>query len=219
VRDVVAHLVGVEELALGWVGDEPPAGSDVGVDHVAATRVAVDVLADEPVEALVARWYGLARDLAEACASAPPGHPVVAHDLPTDVEGLLLLRTFELWAHTQDICGATGRPRPELDTARMALMSTRLVAALPFAMALRGTSRSGKSVHLVLTGAAGGSFVVPMAVGEDPRVPDATIVTDAVDLCRVAARRLPLDELSAVVDGDHELAGLVLASADAFARD
>jgi uncharacterized protein (TIGR03083 family) len=219
VRDVVAHLVGVEELALGWVGDQSPDGSDAGVDHVAATRGAVEALADEPVEALVVRWYGLARELADASAAAPPDRPLLAHDLPTDVEGLMLLRTFELWAHTQDICAATARPRPELDTARMALMSARLVAALPFAMALRGTSRSGRSVHLVLSGAAGGSYLVPLAAGEDPGVPEATIVTDVVDLCRAAARRLPLDELTAVVDGDRELAGLVLASADAFARD
>jgi hypothetical protein len=35
----------------------------------------------------------------------------------------------------------------------------------------------------------------------------------------VAARRLDPDELPAVIEGDRELAGLVLAGLDSFARD
>jgi hypothetical protein len=49
--------------------------------------------------------------------------------------------------------------------------------------------------------------------------PDFTLVADAIDLCRIAARRLRPAELAATVEGDRELAELVLADLDAFARD
>jgi hypothetical protein len=46
-----------------------------------------------------------------------------------------------------------------------------------------------------------------------------TIVADVVDLCRVAAARMPPDQLSRDVTGDVPLAELVLANVTAFARD
>jgi hypothetical protein len=44
-------------------------------------------------------------------------------------------------------------------------------------------------------------------------------VTDAVGICRVAARRLPPSALAVTADGDAALADAVLAAVDAFARD
>jgi hypothetical protein len=101
----------------------------------------------------------------------------------------------------------------------MALMSERLVAALPFALALRGSSLPGRTAHLVLTGAAGGSYLVPLRAGEEPGEPDTTIVVDVVDLCRAAARRADVRGLDVEVDGEREVGELVLAAVDAFARD
>ena len=40
-----------------------------------------------------------------------------------------------------------------------------------------------------------------------------TVVADAIDYCRVAARRLTTDELDAVIEGDAELAGRLLTAA------
>ena len=44
-------------------------------------------------------------------------------------------------------------------------------------------------------------------------------MTDPVDLCRIAARRLRPDDLVATIEGDRQLADLVLAGLDSFARD
>jgi len=60
---------------------------------------------------------------------------------------------------------------------------------------------------------------VPLHPGDTPGELDVTIVTEAIDLCRLAARRLDPEELIATIEGDRELAGLVLAGRDAFARD
>jgi hypothetical protein len=88
-----------------------------------------------------------------------------------------------------------------------------------FALAYRGSTAPGRSARFVLTGPAGGSYTVPLAPDSPATTPAVTIVTDPVDLCRVAARRLDPAELDATVDGDHQLAELVLAGVGALARD
>jgi len=148
------------------------------------------------------------------------------------VPGLLVIRTFEIWAHAMDVASATGRPLPRLDPERMALLSGRLMAVVPFALAYRGSTAPGRIGRFVLTGSAGGCFTVPLApVSDTPPEfgsgvsfdtvdePDFTLVADALDLCRLAARRLRPAELASTVEGDRELAELVLADLDAFARD
>jgi hypothetical protein len=41
-------------------------------------------------------------------ASGDLAREVTFHDITLSVERLLVVRTFELWAHTTDICLATG---------------------------------------------------------------------------------------------------------------
>jgi len=138
------------------------------------------------------------------------------------VPGLLVIRTFEIWAHAMDIASATGHPLPQLDPQRMALLSGQLMTVLPAALAYRGNPLPGRCARFVLTGAAGGCYTVPLAPDEVEPIadePDFTLVADPLDLCRVAARRLRPDQLVATVEGDQSLAELVLADLDAFARD
>jgi hypothetical protein len=77
----------------------------------------------------------------------------------------------------------------------------------------------GRAARFVLTGPAGGAYTVALAPNEEPGEPAFVIVTDVVDVCRVAARRLRSADLAATVVGDRELAGVVLGALDAFARD
>jgi hypothetical protein len=144
---------------------------------------------------------------------------VLAHHLPVDVDALVVLRVFEIWVHTLDVCAAIGLPRVIPDPARLALMSTRLMAALPMALAVRGTPAPGRTARFVLTGAAPGCYDVSLGTDVAPAEPDVVIVADAVDVCQLAGRRLTPDDLDVTTDGDTELARLVLAAADAFALD
>lgn len=230
VREVIAHLIGIERLSRRWlVADDslPPV-----LDHIAATRPVLDELARvEPVE-LARAWHRAALEVGAAAAGGDPGRAVAFHDLQVSVPGLLVIRTFEIWAHAIDVALATGRALPRLDPQRMALLSGRLMAVLPFALAYRGSARPGRIGRFVLTGSAGGCFTVPLAPVSDapPEFgsqampilhdePDFTLVADPIDLCRIAARRLRPAELAASVQGDRALAELVLADLDAFARD
>lgn len=222
VRELVAHLVGVERLSVAWLDPAAPPPVDPSVDHVSSTRPVVDELATTRPAELMRQWHVAALAVVAMAGVGDRSRSVAFHDLSSDVDGLLVTRTFELWAHAMDIALATGRPMPTLDTARMALLSSRFMAALPFALAYRRQPIAGRSARFVLTGPSGGCYTVPLhprdaapAAGE----PDVTIVTDALDLCRLAARRLLPAELDMTVEGDPALASAVLANVDAFARD
>jgi uncharacterized protein (TIGR03083 family) len=223
VRDLTAHLAGVEQLNLRWLDpdDEVPPLTD----HVASTRDVVAALADENPTEVLRQWHESALTMLAAASQYDDERVIPFHDIAVSIAGLLTTRTFELWAHGMDIALATGRPLPMLDEARMLLMSSRLMAALPRALAYRGVPPLQRTARFVLTGPAGGCYDVHLDPGppEDPpsagTKADATIVTDVVDLCRVAAARMSPDELRRDVTGDRPLAELVLANVAAFARD
>lgn len=217
VRDLVAHLVGVERLVLRWL-DPDDTVPDLP-DHVAATRPVVAELAGTGPREIAQQWHEAARAVSEAAAAGDGGRAVTFHDLPLSVDQLLVTRTGELWAHAIDICQATGRELPGLDPERMAMLCTELMAAVPLAMAYGGTPVPGRAARFVLTGPAGGTFTVPLA--PEPRVaePEVTIVAGAVDFCRLAVRRLRPQELDAAFDGDRELGDLVLTAVDSLAKD
>lgn len=217
VRDLVAHLVGVERLVLRWLVADGPVPELP--DHVAATRPMVAQLADTEPHEVARQWHEAARAVAAAAATGDPARPVTFHDITLSVERLLVMRTFELWAHATDICLATGRPLLQLDAERMTTLSAELMSVMPLALAYRGSTVPGRSARFVLTGPAGGSYTVPLAPDSPATKPAVTIVTDPVDLCRVAARRLDPAELDATIDGDRQLAELVLAGVGALARD
>jgi predicted lipid carrier protein YhbT len=97
-------------------------------------------------------------------------------------------------------------------------MSTRLMRALPGALALRRTTLPVAGVRFVLTGAAGGCYDVAFDT-DAPTGTAMTIVADTLDLCRVAARRLSADALDVTIEGDTSAAASLLGALDAFARD
>jgi uncharacterized protein (TIGR03083 family) len=217
VRDLLAHLVGVERLSLRWLTAEEPL--PLLPDHVAATRQVVAELVTVDPRQVGRDWYDAVRAVSAAAADGDPERPVPFHDLTIDVPAFLVMRTFELWAHALDIAAAIGRPPLLLDSERMAMMSSRLMEIVPNALAYRGAGLPGRTARFVLTGPAGGCYTVPLQPGEDVGEPDFVLVADAVDLCRLAARRLRREDLAATVEGDRPLADLVLAGLDAFARD
>lgn len=218
-RDLIAHLVGVEEGLLGLLGEGEPPDPKIWDDHVAATSSLVTGLRGSPTSALVDRWVRAARRLAVVAAQAPPDTPVAVNDVPTTVRGMLVLRTFEVWTHHEDVCRATGRPLPVLDGSRLRLMSSDLMNALPVALAVTGSAQPGRTARIVLTGFGGGTFERPMAMDSQVGVPDVVITADVVDFCRLAAHRVDPLDLDATIEGDPMLAHLVLVAAGAFARD
>ena len=220
VRDLVLHLVGVERYLLGQLGRRSRIDAPRPEDHYGALRAAATDLDDADSDTVVRAWWNEVLELVRASAELGPDHDIAYHHLASPIRSLLVVRTFELWTHDDDIRRAVGLPPNQLDHQRLSLMSSALVGALPLGMALAGTTRPGRTVRIDLTGPGGGtSFMTALSPDEVAGVPDLTIETSALDLCRLASNRLPIDRLDAVVDGDRSLLEPVLVGATAFAMD
>jgi uncharacterized protein (TIGR03083 family) len=218
VHGIIAHLVGIERLALGWFGALPMPRDEIAADHLAASRESIAELATAEPSALRSTWRDLADRVADAAAAAPDDLAIMAHDIPVGPDGAMLLRTFELWAHHDDIAVATDRPLLAIDAGRLLTLSTGLVRALPFTFALRGDHTPEAAARIVLTGTGGGTYDLAYG-GDDDRPRDVTIVVDTYQACRMAQQRLARDEVRVDFEGDADLGELLVAEFGAFARD
>jgi uncharacterized protein (TIGR03083 family) len=221
VRDLVLHLVGVERYLLGQLGraatiDAPTVEHHFPVLHAAA---AADLGAADP-SAIARAWWLAAMDLVAATAEVGPDHEVTYHDLAGSVGGMLVIRTFEVWTHDDDIRRAVGLPLNVLDDARLSLMSSTLLGVLPYGLARAGSVQAGRTVRFDLTGSGGGrTFVASLSPDDAPGEPDLVIETSALDLCRLASNRMSIDDIDVRLEGDRSLLRPVLVGAGAFAMD
>jgi len=136
--------------------------------------------------------------------------------IPFRVATMLVVRTFEIWTHTDDIRRAIGRPVDAPDAPSLTLMSNLAVNALPLGLALSGRSVAQRTARIVLTGPGGGTWDQALAVGEVAGAPDVTLVLDVVDYCRLASRRIAPDEVAVDIEGDAALGRHVLVGAGVF---
>jgi uncharacterized protein (TIGR03083 family) len=215
VRDLVAHLAGSEDYCTRAIERVPAADPTADFDHPGCSREVAASLAELTNSELADTWFALSTTFAEACRTDPDTVPVSLHQLPVSIGGALVLRTFELWAHTEDICVAIGRPLPRLDGPRLSCMASRLVDAI--GSLVRLPDAPDVTGRVVLLGPGGGvaEFGAP-ATGD---APGTRIVADIVDYCRVASRRLSAADLPRSVTGDDRLVAPFLAATAMFAKD
>lgn len=220
VRDVVEHLVGMERYILGQLGRGAIVEADRREDHWPATRTAAIDVAHLSDADVARQWWQEILAEVHACAGLDPGQLVRYHHLAGGVRALLVSRTFELWAHGDDVRQAIGKPLSLLDDARLTLMVSELMDALPAGMALTGQDLPGRSARFVLEGPGGGTFDAALSFGQSPAAtPDVVITTNTIDLCRLAANRLTPEDLPVDISGDRSLLRPVLLAAGAFAAD
>jgi uncharacterized protein (TIGR03083 family) len=220
VKGLVAHLVAVEEYFGRQLGLWPlEIDEALEADHLGMTRAFVTAWSDRPAREVLTRW----RELTDAITGHLKGldraagrQPVHFHFLDTSLSTVLITRVFEVWTHDEDIRRATGRPAAPPDAARLRRMSRIAVPSLPFGLAMSGMDGAGHTVRVVLTGAGGGTWDQALGLGEVAGEPEATIVLDIVDYCRLAAKRRSPDDVNAIIEGDSDLAERVLVSAGVF---
>ncbi|MGH9214440.1 MAG: maleylpyruvate isomerase family mycothiol-dependent enzyme [Acidimicrobiales bacterium] len=223
VQGMVGHILAIERLLGTRLGvdrlDVPP---EVEVDHIGMTQAIVAAQEGrDPTETLV-EWRRAARRVLDVLAAGDANldDQVSVHGLTLRWRDLLVVRSLELWTHSDDIRRAIGRPIVAPDAGRMALMTNLAVRSLPYRLAATGGhagSGSGGVARIVLTGVGGGVWVQPFGQGDAAAEPDVRIVADAVGFCRLTAGRLTTDELAARIDGDHRLAADILSATAAFA--
>jgi len=209
----------VERYLLGQLGRGPSWSAPRLEDHYPATVGAAADLAEAPSRTLQDAWRRAAADAVRAATDVGPEQVVVFHGLPMTARTLLVVRTFEIWTHGDDIRRATRRPLNLLDAARLSLMSSELLRVLPFGMLLRKVTRPGRTAQVDLRGPGGGSTVVALAPDEAPGDPDVVVSLGALELCRLASNRARPDDVDIVVTGDAALLEPMLVGAAAFAVD
>ena len=220
VQELVGHLTGVEhDTHRALAGD--PAVADA--EHVESTQgSAVRQAGRSPAQTLD-EWRRAADHTLEL-VRAPGGDRaadgcagrIAVHGIRLPLDDLLVVRAFELWVHDNDIRRAVGLPPSVPDPPVLRLMSDLAARMLPYAAARMGLPPV--DVHLVLTGAGGGTWDV--AIGQEAAGRESlAIVADAVGFCRLAANRVTPAELGPHITGDEGRAVSVLAAATTLALD
>jgi uncharacterized protein (TIGR03083 family) len=217
VAGLVGHLTGVEDdVQRALDGDRGVAC----VDHVASTQPAAEPAAGRSPEEARRAWRASADRTLDRVRGADLDAVVQVHGMRLPLGALLVVRAFELWTHENDIRRAAGLPASVPDAATLRRMTELAVELLPYGVARVSDPVAPVDVHLVLTGAGGGTWDV--VVGERSAaapVPEVAIVADAVGFCRLVASRITPADLGAHVSGTAAAAAAVLAGAAALALD
>jgi uncharacterized protein (TIGR03083 family) len=216
VAGLVGHLTGVEDDVRRALDGDPGVA---GVDHVASTQPAAERAAARSPEQARGAWRAAADRTLEKVRAADLDAVVRVHGMRLPLGALLVVRAFELWTHENDIRSAAGLPASVPDPATLRRMTELAVSLLPFGVTRVSDPVAPVDVHLVLTGAGGGTWDVVVGERAGPPVPEVAIVADAVGFCRLVAARITPADLGAHVSGAAGSADAVLAGAAALALD
>jgi uncharacterized protein (TIGR03083 family) len=213
VRDLVAH---VEAIDRAFVAEaDRTTYKFIGATEVEEiTARTLPEHADESFAATVTRFRRTRADLVGLADRVPDEKRLAGYRR----DDTLVVRAFETWTHHDDICRALGREETLPTPAVMRAMAELSMRSMPLAMAWRGTSYPERTARVVLTGPGGGEWTIACGPGQPASgVADVVIRTSVVDWCRRFADRLESDAVPMEVDGDAELAGELVAAANAFA--
>ena len=174
VKDQVSHVAALEAQLLGRpdpdveVPDYEHITNDIGRHmekgvEVRRGRTGKEVTAE--LQRVLGGRLGRLRDPQLTEETQVPG---VLSDRPTTLGALLRLRTFDVWAHEQDIREALGRPG-NLDSPAAAVSVRQVLDALPMIVVKRVGLEPGKVLMVELTGPVVARSGVRVEAGEDGR--------------------------------------------------
>jgi uncharacterized protein (TIGR03083 family) len=231
VQGLVGHLIGVELDFRAGID-----GLGAAADHVAGTEPQVRAQMELPPLETLARWRRAVAASLERLDEldrepAAMDEPARMHSVRLPLGQLLVARTFELWAHEEDMRRGTGRPLSPPDTPSLQLMTQLAIDMVPFAAPARREDQARRRARIVLTGPGGGSWTSELDAAPDGAAGTATegsvtegpvdvrLVVDAVDFCRLFANRMDPRALEVDVAGDRKLASELLVGLTSLALD
>jgi uncharacterized protein (TIGR03083 family) len=216
-RSLVVHIAAQETLLAQAAGR--PVADVTLTDIHDRTAALIDSSRDRPYGDILELWRRAVTAVEVWARSvSDTGMAVEWVGLPMPPSEALTARAFENWVHRDDlrrVRGAAADPPPARELRLMAKLAMR---TLPAGLAATGRVRSGRSARVVLTGAGGGTWHLPLDPSEDAvGTPDLTLTASALDWCLLAGERLDPNELLFTVEGDRDLADDLVAAAPAFA--
>jgi uncharacterized protein (TIGR03083 family) len=191
VQQLVGHLMGVERAFQVAFGLRSTDGA-LAADHIGSTQSTASAQTGRAPADTRREWLSTASasaDHVESLDDEDLRTPVTLHGITLPMESMLIVRSFEMWTHEEDIRRATGRPLAAPEPARLSPMTRLAVALLPAGMGRVDRPAVDGNVRLVLTGPGGGTW--PAALGSSQGGPvEARLVIDAVLFCRLVANRI-----------------------------
>jgi len=210
VHDLVVHLADSDGLV----------AADLGAGPVRASGRRV-----RPSERITRRWRqqsdGLLRTIGDA-GSAVLSRPVRlagGDGTRRPLVEALTQRAFETWIHAEDIRGTLARPAQSPPPEHIARIVGFGLGLLPAAMDAARRAHPGRAVRLELTGAGGGTYVVPLSAAYDGAAPAADIALPAERFCRLMAGRSDPAASGIRVTGDQRFAADFIAVAATLGCD
>jgi uncharacterized protein (TIGR03084 family) len=197
VRDSVAHLADVDEMALDTMHDGPRALAKVGAASASSADVTLKgVLRGRRHSGaeVLAWWETSAVEIRDGLRAIDPSVRV-PWGIGMRAPSLATARLMETWAHGLDVHAAVGVEPVDTDRLRhVAWLATR---ALPYAYSVAGREPPSDPLRVELTLPSGGTWALGPA--------DATnrITGPAGEYCRVFVQRLAArDAPHLVAEGD-----------------
>jgi uncharacterized protein (TIGR03083 family) len=216
VRELVIHMAAMESAVAAAIGRAT--APEVTEDDIGRRSAEfIEHFRARPLVDARAVWRASVDAVAGWAREARADMRVHVFGLPFRRGSILVSRSFETWTHADDIREVLERPSdPPLPDVleRMADLS---VTTMPVSLEKTGRAHPGKTARVVLTGAGGGDWLIPLGVGEVGASPDVVFTADVVDWCRCAAERLAPEALPRQVEGDPPLADDLAAASSAFA--
>jgi uncharacterized protein (TIGR03083 family) len=214
-HDLVVHMAAQESLLAQNLGI-PTIADLVDEEIVPRTHALIPRFAGRDVHEAVALW----RDSVEAnraWAVANPDRSAIWLGLGLTRDDTLLVRAFEAWVHTDDLRRVAGRPEIRVESRHLSLMADLSRRIMPLALAVAAREHEGKTARLVLTGAGGGDWLVPLGAGDPADTADVTVTADVVEWCRLMGDRVTIDAVAVEIYGDEALGLDLVAAAPALA--
>ena len=221
VQELIGHLVAAEEAFLNGLeglGEAPDSS-----EHVSSTQVIAKAQSGRPPAASRADWRERTARSVAACAERSPELVANYYGIVLPLDLLLVVRSFEIRVHHEDIRRSTGRPLQAPDDEVLARMVQLAAALVPIRLVGAVGPGQEATVRLVLTGTGGGAWDIPLGpfpVAGTELPPSGTVViVDAPSFCRVVGDREDLEGSRAIVLGNADLAEKLFVSAASLALD
>jgi uncharacterized protein (TIGR03084 family) len=208
VRDSVAHLADVDELALDTMHDGPRALAKVGAASASSADVTLKgvLRGRRRSGAEVLAWWEASAALIRDGLRAIDPSVRVPWGIGMRAPSLATARLMETWAHGLDVYAAISVEPVDTDRLRhVAWLATR---ALPYAYSVAGRQPPSDPLRVELTLPSGNEWSLGPA--------DATnrITGPAGEYCRVFVQRLPVSEAPGLsTTGDAARDALTVARA------
>jgi len=201
---VVAHVVDIEQLLAGLPRPDHQVDTS-SLAHVRSdvghfTEIGVDARRTHPQSEVLDELRAVIPVRRAQLEAVPEGEQVMGpFGRLTTMDRLLRMRTFDIWAHEQDIRAAAGIDGG-WDTRAAAISCTQMVRGLPYVWARTVGAPEGSTVRVVVTGDQDVDVTIRAAgegageVVEPETEPTVQLEASWPDFMQLACGRIDVDD-------------------------